>query len=296
MPLSSMTGFARADGGDAAFGWTWEARSVNGKGLDVRCRLPAGWDALEAEARQAAQDRFQRGSLSLTLTVTGGADNQKVRVNEALLDSLVAECETWHARHPWLAAPGLEGLLGIRGVVEVVPAPPGEETARARREGILATLAEALDALADARAQEGARLEGIVRDHVDRIGALVGQARREAQGETERRRARLHEQVSELLSGETPLPEERVAQEAALLAARSDVREELDRLDAHVAATRGLLDEGGAVGRRLDFLGQEFNREANTLCSKAADVGLSRTGMEMKAAADQFREQVQNIE
>ncbi|MGE0117092.1 MAG: YicC/YloC family endoribonuclease [Dongiaceae bacterium] len=296
-----MTGFARGEGADGAdmhpgLHWAWEVKSVNGRNLDVRCRLPVGFEALESVARAAMAERFRRGNMSVSLTLSRGGEPPRVRINRALLDQLVAlvgELQVKVAAEP----PRLDGLIGIRGVVEVVEEEEPTEAQRATRLGRMTeTLTRALEALATMRLAEGARLAAVVGQHLDSIEALRQRAADAAGAQPAALRARLKAQVEALLEASPALPEERLAQEAALLLSRADVREELDRLSAHVAAARQLLAEGGTVGRKFDFLCQEFNREANTLCSKSADVELTAIGLDLKAAIDQLREQVQNIE
>lgn len=314
--IASMTGFARRDGHvsgqangpDGAGGvpgarvsWAWEAKAVNAKGLDLRLRLPPGYDALEARARAAAPKHLGRGSLSLTLNVAGETRTQKLRVNAALLAEIVAAAAAATKALGSAAAiepPRLDGLLGLRGVLEPVE-PDLEEAATARAaldRALEVGLDEVLAGLAAMRREEGARLAAVIVGHLDEIARLAGEARRSAAAQPQAIRARFDAQVAEILGAVPSLPPERVAQEVALLVAKADVREELDRLDAHVAQARDLLAEGGAVGRRFDFLCQEFNREANTLCSKSAELDLTRIGLALKAAVEQLREQVQNVE
>ncbi len=295
MPLASMTGFARAEGSHGAFSWIWEVKSVNARNLDVRCRLPSGLERLEATARAEAPSRFRRGAFTLALNVTRAQGAAALRIDRDFLDRLI----DLHGEYADRVAPGpprLDRLLQVRGVVESADVAE-EETARAEREAAMeASLVEALDALAAARREEGARLEAVIRAHLDEIERLTAAARGTAAAQPEGRRRRLREQVDQLLGADVDLPEERLAQEVALLLAKTDVREEIDRLAAHVAAARELVEAGGPVGRQLDFLCQEFNREANTLCAKSWDIDLSRIGLDLKAAIDRLREQVQNIE
>jgi len=295
MTLASMTGFARAAAQDDGAAWTWEVKSVNGKGLDVRCRVPPGLDALEPIARAAVAERFARGNFAVNLGLQRVAAAADYRVNRDLLAqvlALKAELGDAVAEGP----PRLAELLAIRGLVEPADEEETEDAVAARRAAMVASLAEALDALAEMRVTEGGRLSGVLNRQLDEIADLTERAATSAAAQPEALRARLAELMRELMETEPALPEERLAQEAALLVGKADVREELDRLVAHEAAARALLEEGGAVGRRLDFLCQELNREANTLCSKAADVELTRIGLSLKAAIEQFREQVQNIE
>lgn len=288
-----MTGFARVDGHDDHFAWTLEVKSVNGRSLDIRCRLPSGLDALEAVARTEIPRRLKRGSINVALNLTRTAPTSSVRINRDLLTQVLALARELEG--DGAAPPRLDALLAVRGVIEVVE--EDEAAPRAKLEAILtAGLTQVIDRLATARAAEGARLATILSQHLDEIVRLTEAASRTAALQPEALKERLRTQLAALLEAVPALPEERLAQEAALLIARGDIREELDRLRAHVAAAHDLLAEGGAIGRRLDFLCQEFNREANTLCSKSGEVELTRIGLGLKAAIEQLREQVQNIE
>ncbi len=296
MTLSSMTGFGRAEGQDRGCAWTWELRSVNGKGLDVRCRLPAGFESLEQPSRERTAGVLKRGNVSLTLSVERAAQAGVVRLNSAVLDEILALLPQVEAR---LANPGpssADRLLGLRGVIEIADEMPTGDSRKALDAALLHGLDRALAALAGMRHQEGARLAPVLAGHLDTIAALC--ARTEALAGTQPAMIleRLRQQIAALGEAIPALPEERLAQEVALLALKADAREEIDRLKAHLQAVAHLLAGGGAVGRRLDFLCQEFNREANTLCSKSADVELTTVGVELKAVIEQFREQVQNIE
>jgi uncharacterized protein (TIGR00255 family) len=304
--VASMTGYARAngryDGPAGAFGWVWEAKSVNGKGLDVRLRLPPGFDSIELPARQAATAVLTRGSLTIALHVSADAGSAAPRVNAALLDAAIALAMAKAAALPpgalgtTIAPARMDGLLALRGVMDTTEAATLDSDALAARDRyLLASLAGVLDRLNESRLQEGARLAPAVEAHLDEIAALCQRARETAAAQPEALRARCAQQVAELAGAASVTPE-RLAQEVVLLALKADVREELDRLVAHVAQARELLAKGEPCGRRLDFLSQEFNREANTLCSKSADVGLTRIGLALKTAIDQFREQVQNLE
>ena len=292
-PVVSMTGFARTEGQLGGCSWTIEVKSVNGRNLDIRFRLPSGFDGLEAVARTEIGRRFKRGSLNLALTIARAATGGQVRINRPLLDQLLALARDYAGESA--PPPRFEALLGVRGVIEVV-----EENEAATLEGLEAPLTAdlklALDRLATARAEEGARLAEVLSRQLEDIAALVQAASACAATQPAVLRERLRTQLASLTEAVPVLPEERLAQEVALLVARGDVREELDRLRAHIAAARDLMKAGDAVGRRLDFLCQEFNREANTLCSKSTDTELTRIGLALKAAIEQLREQVQNIE
>jgi len=299
-----MTGFARAQGrldDPTGASWIWEVRSVNGRGLDVRVRLPQGFESLDVPARAAVGRHVARGNVAATLTVDASREAVPCVVNQALLDVLAKTAADMARRHPELAPARIDGLMGLRGVLE--PA-SGEaqtgaeaEAARHRRDTVLlAGLDQALQALAGARREEGARLDAVLSGILDHVAVLREQAGTLAATQPDALRERLRQQVAALLDVGAVPSEERLHQEAALLAVKADVREELDRLTAHVAAARDLLGADGAVGRRLDFLCQEFNREANTLCSKSTDTALTAVGLALKAAIDQMREQVQNIE
>jgi uncharacterized protein (TIGR00255 family) len=291
-----MTGFARAAGSEGAYGWIWEMRSVNGRSLDVRLRLPAGFEHLEAPSRTEAAKRFSRGNIAATLTLERREGAAQLRLNRAALDQLIALASEYKG-HGGVAPAQLDGLLAVRGVVEVVEQGAEAEDARAAREAtILASLSRALDELAIARRQEGRALAVTLTQHLDEIESLVAAASANAATQPTAIKARLQAQLIELLGAENPVSPDRLAQEVAMMATRADVREELDRLRAHIVAARQLLGEGGAVGRRLDFLSQEFNREANTLCSKSADIELTRIGLSLKAVIDRLREQAANIE
>nr|WP_184437043.1 YicC/YloC family endoribonuclease [Roseospira goensis] len=302
-----MTGFARVQGqleGPLGGAWAWEVRSVNGRGLDLRLRLPQGLEALDGPARALAQRVLTRGNVTLALSLDAGRDAAAPMVNRPWLDTLVEVAQDLAKRHPGLAPARIDGLMALRGVLEpadrALSGADAEVARAARDEALLAGLEEALAALVTARTEEGARLDPVLRAILGRVDDLRAQAAGLASAQPDAIRERLRTQVQALLEAWPGQPggglEDRLYQEAAVLAGKADIREELDRLTAHVQAAHGLLDGGGAVGRRLDFLCQEFNREANTLCSKAADTEMTALGLELKAAIDQLREQVQNIE
>jgi uncharacterized protein (TIGR00255 family) len=297
--LASMTGFAR-EGGTMPDGtsFVWELRSVNGRGLDLRLRLPNGLDALEPALREAAGRRLKRGNVSATLTLKREERAPRLVPDPAALDQAIALATSVAAR---LGAPPprAEAVLALPGVLRAEVAEPDEVAEEGKRATLLAAFETALGGLAAARAREGAQLSTILAALLDEIATLRDAAVTEAATQPEAQRQRLMENLARLL-GETDararIPEERLAQEVALLAQRSDVREELDRLSAHVAEARRLLGSGEAVGRKLEFLTQEFVREANTICSKSASVGLTRLGLELKAAIERLREQAANVE
>jgi uncharacterized protein (TIGR00255 family) len=295
MTIKSMTGFARADGSAGSTSWHWEVRSVNGRSLDLRLRLPPGFEGLEPRIREAVAKRLNRGSLSINLNVKRSEGVSQIRLNEAALRQVLVALDKLQTMAD-VEAPRADGLLGIRGVLEFVEAEEGEDAARARTEATLTSLGQALDGLVAARAGEGRRLEAVIMEQLVAIEKLVAVVQRSPARAPEAIRQRLREQVNRLLEPGAPLDETRLYQEAALLATRVDVEEELKRLSAHIAGARELLVSSEPAGRRLDFLAQEFNREANTLCSKANDAETTRAGLELKAIIDQMREQVQNIE
>jgi len=293
--VHSMTGFARRDGGDDTASWTWEVKSVNGRSLDVRARLPLGYESLDPVVRSAVTKACTRGNLQVNLSLKRGSAPMKLQVNEELLQQvldLMAELGSRTAAEP----PRLDGVLGLRGVLEAVEEEDSAERQAARLKNLERDLNAVLEALVAMRAAEGARLLRLASGHLDEIERLAQAARACAATQPEALRQRFREQLALILEENTGVSEDRLAQELAILTGKADVREELDRLDAHVAAARELLQQGGAVGRKLDFLCQEFNREANTLCSKSADVELTRIGLDLKSSIEQLREQIQNIE
>lgn len=295
MTLASMTGFARIEGAYDGLRWFWECRSVNGRGLDLRFRLPPGFESIEPAARALTVERFKRGSLSLSLNMAQRAVAPKISVNMDVLAQIAAAVQTVRAQTD-SGAPSAGELLALRGVLEAEEAAPTESDLIQRDAAVLNSLATALDAMAKARGDEGRRLAAILNGQIDEVERLTREAAGLAATQPDAMRARLQAQVQSLLDAGATVSPERLAQELALLATKADVREELDRLAAHVAQARGLLKEGAGAGRRLDFLAQEFNREANTLCSKSTDIALTRTGLALKAVIDQFKEQVQNVE
>ena len=294
MALSGMTGFARCEGAAGAWTWSVEARSVNGRNLETRYRGPPGFDGLERGAREAAQARFQRGQLTVGLQARRAESAGAVRINIEQLERYIDLAERY-VRQGRAALPAMDGLYGLRGVVEAADDTDDLE-ARGKIEAAMAlTLAQAMDALKLARLEEGTALTPVLGGQIDRIEALVTQAEAEARGQSDAVKERFARRLGELLEDKIAL-DALVVQEAALLAAKADVREELDRLASHVTAARGLIAGDATAGRRLDFLAQEFMREANTLCSKSSTIALTAVGLELKAVIDQFREQVANVE
>jgi uncharacterized protein (TIGR00255 family) len=296
MTFASMTGFAESAGSHEGVRWRWEAKSVNGRSLDMRLRTPPGYDGLEQPARRLAGERFLRGAFQISLTVEEQDAARGLRVDAAALASAVRIAREV-AAETGMAPARVDGLLALKGVIVAddgtVPLDP---VVRAHRDAaILESLAAAFDRLAKERRGEGAKLAALMTAQMDEIEKLVAEAARLAAAQPEALRARLSAQLQELLDA-APVSEDRLAQEVALLAVKADVREELDRLTAHVQNARALIKDGKGVGRKLDFLAQEFNREANTLCSKSSDIALTRTGLALKAVIDQFREQAQNVE
>ncbi|HEY2445138.1 MAG TPA: YicC/YloC family endoribonuclease [Rhizomicrobium sp.] len=295
MTLISMTGFADAQGAVEGLRWRWEVRSVNGRSLDLRLRTPPGMEGIEPAARMLATERFRRGNIQAALTLESQEGSRGLRVDASALAQAV-KIATRIAQESGLAPARVDGLLALKGVLVQEEALAVYAPERAARDAaILETLSLAFDALVRARSQEGSKLAVLLSRTAEEIGRLTDDARRIAAHQPAALRDKLHAQLSELM--QTNLPgDDRIAQEIALLAARADVREELDRLHAHVEEAQRLIASGDAVGRKLDFLSQELNREANTLCSKSSDIALTRLGLAIKAAIDQFREQAQNVE
>ena len=295
MALSSMTGFARGHGVSGSYSWAWEVKSVNGKGLDFRLRQPPGWDAIEVPVRARAAERLARGTIHANLTIERTGVAPVVRINTTVLEAILATLRQLAARIE-ASPPSLDGLLALKGVMEVADAEESGEERRAAETAVIAGFVETLGALVEMRQREGAALGRVLAGRLDEIAALAQRAELAPGRRPEAIRVRLAEQVAALLDQSDRFDPARLHQEAILIATRADVREELDRLAAHVAQAHLLVDQGGPVGRLLDFLAQELNREANTLCAKANDVELTNIGLQLKAAVEQFREQVQNVE
>ncbi len=288
-----MTGFARTEGETNGLSWVWEARSVNGRGLDVRCRLPSGLDRLDPVVRAETAKQLKRGNVSVTLTLSRAAGAPPFTVDRAVLDQVLALQSDLMGRVD-RAPPRLENLLQIPGVLD--RGGLAEAIDEKVEKALLAGFSQALKRLIGARAEEGGRLKSVLIGQIDEIERLTAEAAGAAVLRPDAVKERLRQQIRDLVDAVPALSEDRLAQELALLAAKGDVREELDRLAAHIGQARDMLNEGGAIGRRLDFLSQEFNRESNTVCSKSQDVSLTRIGIALKSVIDQFREQIQNVE
>ena len=275
--------------------WTWEAKSVNGRSLDVRIKVPYGYDRIELPAKKLAGDRLGRGSISLTLSIENNHVNSALRINRPFLDELI-ELHGDFANRVDADPLKLETLLTVKGVIETAENDETSEDLEQTDAALLSTLNEAIGGLASSRLAEGERLNTLLADYLTTLEVACRKARKSDGARIDVIRDRLNAQIAELLDRPQELSEERLAQEVAVLATKADVREELDRLEAHCAAGRELLAGSEPIGRRLDFLCQEFNREANTLCSKSSNEELTRIGLEMKATIDQLREQAQNVE
>lgn len=295
MTVSSMTGFARTEGAGQAAAWFWELRSVNGKGFDLRLRLPQGLEVLEPKLRAMATQKFTRGTVQASLTMTRQQGALEVRLNEAVLQQVVQAAKR-AVEITGGTMPDTASLLALRGVLEIADLEAGSALAEQEGEGLLADFGRALDELQSARASEGERLKTIVAEQVDEVERLTAQVDASPARGVEAIRARIGELVARLVGTDQKFDTDRLHQEAVMIATRADVEEELKRLKAHVAAARELLSDGGVIGRRFDFLAQEFQREANTLCSKSNDTAITEAGLALKVKIDQMREQVQNLE
>jgi uncharacterized protein (TIGR00255 family) len=295
MALSSMTGFARSHGASGSYAFEWELKSVNAKGFDLRLRLPQGWDELDAHAKKRAGELLSRGTVYANLNVKRANATSTVRINEDVLNAVVKVAHQLAGKID-AVAPSIDGLLGIKGVIEVVEPESSEDEDKAAKAAAAKAFDEALDNLVAMRRREGTSLGQILIQRLDEVEVLAKRAEAAPGRKPDAVRARLAEQVAALLETTDRFDADRLAQEALLIAAKADIREELDRIASHLAQARELIGKGGPVGRRLDFLAQEFHREVNTTCSKSNDLELTNTGLEMKSVVEQFREQVQNLE
>jgi uncharacterized protein (TIGR00255 family) len=295
MALSSMTGFARGHGVAGPYAWSWEVKSVNAKGLDLRLRLPPGWDAIEVPARKNATEKLSRGTVYANLTVERKGVQPTVKVNEPVLNAVLATLKSLEGRVD-ATQPSMDGILALKGVIEITEEDEREEDRAAAEKAIIAGFDKLVADLIAMRREEGATLGRLLTARLDEIASLAARAEAAPGRKPEAIKARLAEQIETLLAASTRFDSDRLHQEAIMIATKADIREELDRLDSHVAQVRKMLADGGPVGRRLDFLAQELNRESNTLTAKANDLDLSNIGLELKSVVEQFREQVQNLE
>ena len=295
MALSSMTGFARGHGVSGGYAWAWEIKSVNAKGLDLRLRLPLGWDAVEPPVRSKIGELLARGTIYANLNIERQGKSPFVRVNDNVLDAVLDAVKSVASRVD-AERPRLDGILAIKGVIEVVDAEEAEDERSAAEAAVVAGFAGVVASLVENRRHEGFALGRILAGRLGEIATLIGRAEAAAARRPDAVKKRIADQVAALLEASDRFDADRLHQEAVLIAAKADVREELDRLAAHVEQAQGMVAQGGAVGRRLDFLSQEFNRESNTLCAKANDLELTNIGLELKGVVEQFREQVQNLE
>jgi len=295
MALSSMTGFARSHGVSGTYAWSWELKSVNAKGLELRLRIPSGWDAVEVPVRAKAAEILSRGNVYANLTINRDGAAPVARINEPVLAAMLAALKSLSGRVD-AEPPRLDGVLGLKGVVDVIEEEESEDLRRAAEAAIVADFAQALAGLSEMRRHEGDAIGKILSARLDEIAQLSGRAEKVPGRQPDAIKKKIAEQVATLLDASSRFDSDRLHQEAILIASKADIREELDRLEAHVTQARKLLSGGGAIGRRLDFLSQEFNRETNTLCSKSNDVELTNIGLELKSVVEQFREQVQNLE
>lgn len=290
-----MTGFARGEGRLGSHSWQWEARTVNGRGLDVRLRMPPGYEAIEQAVREACKKRLSRGNCSLTLNVQRDSGETAAQLNEEMFKQLLQAAKR-AGELADAAPPTLDGLLSLRGVIETTEVAEDESAEKARQQAILSDLEELLARVFTARMAEGEQVASSIATHLDEIEILVGTIENAPSRTPEAIVKRLHERLKALIGEAPQLDEQRLHQEAVLLAVKADVMEEIDRLKAHIIAARELLQSDEPAGRRLDFLAQEFNREANTICSKANDIDVTQAGLALKVSIDRMREQVQNIE
>jgi uncharacterized protein (TIGR00255 family) len=295
MALSSMTGFARSHGASGPYAFEWELKSVNAKGFDLRVRLPQGWDELDAHAKKRAGEVLSRGTVYANLNVKRANAASTVRINDDVLNAVVKVAHQLAGKID-AVAPSIDGLLSLKGVIEVVEPESNEDEDKAAKLAAAKAFDEALDNLLAMRRREGTSLGQILSQRLDEIEVLANKAEAAPGRKPEAVRARLSEQVAALLETTDRFDADRLSQEALLIAAKADIREELDRIASHLSQARELIGKGGPIGRRLDFLAQEFHREVNTTCSKSNDLELTNTGLEMKSVVEQFREQVQNLE
>lgn len=295
MSLKSMTGFASSSASHGGYSWSFEVKSVNAKGLDIRSRVPSFLDGLDIEIKKHVSNALQRGTIFVNLNIErDGADND-FTINTKLLDSLI-ETASSYADRPGIASASIDGLLNIKGVIDFSSKDIDEATKKQLLDALINNLQVAVSQLIEARSSEGARMQEILSKNMDEMLELVTSAEKSAAVRIDAVRERFQANVERLLQDDASISKDRLEQEIAMLAVKADITEEIDRLKSHITEAREIMESSDAVGRRLDFLSQEFNREANTLCSKSNDKDLTRIGLAMKILIDQFREQIQNIE
>ncbi|MDG1020543.1 MAG: YicC family protein [Emcibacteraceae bacterium] len=295
MTLSSMTGFGRAEGHYKHYSWVWEIRSVNGKGLDVRMRIPPGLDAFDQFIKTTIKKEITRGSINVLLQLSKEETDTDVKVNEAALDKLIGVAKKASVDHD-LPMPSLDSLLSIRDVVEIILTEDNENQISERNDILKKSFIEALSELKSSRQEEGLATRKMLSDVIDQVEDLLNQAEEIVNNQPSLLKEKYEEKVNALFDNKQGIDKDRLAQEIVLLVTKADTKEETDRLRAHIASARTMLDAKGTIGRKMDFLTQEFNREANTLCSKSSDIALTNIGLSLKTAIDQIREQVQNVE
>lgn len=290
-----MTGFARCEGDADGTHWVWEIRSVNGKGLDIRLRLPSGFDRLDMPSRKVCNAVLNRGNLQLNLTLTGSAETAALQVNEGALQMVLSRIADLNKSNNFKKSTAAE-ILAVRGVLEPSANEQSPDARDSLDKALIAGLEETVQSLENHRKSEGAALADMLLGHISTIETLVGRAKADPATHIDAIRERFEKQLDQLIERNGKLDNDRLEQEIAILATKADIREEIDRLEAHIAAARDLIAKGSPVGRKLEFLAQEFNRECNTLCSKSNAISITQTGLDMKVVIDQFREQVLNVE
>lgn len=295
MTLSSMTGFGRAEGHFGNYSWMWEIRSVNGKTLDIRVRIPPGLDAMDQYIKSTLKNHIARGNVNVSLQLQKESDDTMVQINEAALDKLVIVAKEASKKHD-LPMPSIDRLLGIRDVVTVADLIEDDDEINARDDALKASFMDAVKSFKQDRDREGMATFDMLSNIIDEIETQLNKAEEIAATQPRELKKRFEEKVAQFIDKNQGLEPERVTQELVILATKADVKEETDRLHAHIASARILLNEDGPVGRKMEFLSQEFNRETNTLCSKSSDITLTNIGLALKSSIDQFREQVLNVE
>jgi len=294
--LTSMTGFARTTGLINGFSWVWEVKSVNGKGIDIRCRLPQGLENIDNDVRSMTKRLFKRGNFNINLEINGGMAKEVYEINIEHLKNLINFIGAEHSSLKNFAKPQLDNLLNVRGVIEKSNKSEFDKNLKELTKNILLGIEKVLKALLKSRSNEGQRIHEFLSKQLRSIRNLQKKASKIADAQSQKMYDNLKEQVLLLTSSPVALSEDRLLQEVALLVAKADICEELDRLESHMDAADALIKNGGSIGRQLDFLCQEFNREVNTICSKSSDIRIVKIGLELKLLFEQFREQIQNIE